>query len=295
MLRVLAPAKCNLFLRVLGKRPDGYHELETLFERLDLADEIAFAPQSSGISLTCDDPTLECGPSNLVTRAADLLQQSCGVSQGAAIRLTKRIPIAAGLGGGSSDAAATLLGLNQLWALGLSAEPLWQLAAQLGADVPFFLEPTPFAIGRGRGDACEPIRSACPTLWQVLVTPPARLSTKDIYDGFDGVTTGRGLTGEATSVTMLIHALRNGSLRELAEGWHNDLQPEAIRRCPVIHEILTSLQACGCLGSVVSGSGPSVVGLCEDRRHADTAARRLRTRSNSSWRIAVVKTFSSND
>ena len=117
-LRLRAPAKLNLYLRVIGRRPDGYHELETLFERLDLSDELAFAPQPSGVALTCDDPGLSCGEDNLVMKAAHLLRRACGATQGAVIHLTKRIPIAAGLGGGSSDAATTLVGLNRLWSVG---------------------------------------------------------------------------------------------------------------------------------------------------------------------------------
>ncbi|HBH97344.1 MAG TPA: 4-(cytidine 5'-diphospho)-2-C-methyl-D-erythritol kinase [Candidatus Omnitrophica bacterium] len=292
MLRLHAPAKLNLYLRILGRRPDGYHELETLFERIDLADELTFKPQARGITMTCDDPTLACGASNLVTKAAHLLQQTCNVSQGAAIHLAKRIPIAAGLGGGSSDAAATLIGLNRLWALRLSAQRLRQLAGPLGADVPFFLERGPFAVGRGRGDACEPVAGGCPTLWQVVVVPTARLSTQDVYEGFDAAKPLKksSLTVSRRSISMLLHALRNGSLSELASGLRNDLQPEAIRRCPVIQDIQGFLQSCPCLGTMVSGSGPSVFGLCQDRAHAETASRRLREKGGSSWRIAVVKT-----
>ncbi len=289
MLRLRAPAKLNLFLRVLGKRSDGYHELETLFERIDLADDLTFQKQPQGITVTCDDPNLDCGPSNLITKAAALLQRSCGVSCGASIHLAKRIPIAAGLGGGSSDAATTLVGLNQLWNAGLSLPQLRELAAQLGSDVLFFLEETAFAIGRGRGEVCEPLKGTPPTVWHALVIPPVPLSTKDIYGGFDG-TTGRGLTGSTASVTMLVHALRNGSLRELAEGLFNDLQPEAIRRCPVIEEIQRCLLASGCLGTMVSGSGPSVFGLCQDQSHAETVASDVRKDGLPSWRIAVVKT-----
>ncbi len=294
MIRLKAPAKLNLFLRVLGKRPDGYHELETLFERIDLADHLTFQLQPSHVTLTCDDPVLECGPSNLVMKAAALLQQATGRSRGAAIHLTKRIPIAAGLGGGSSDAATTLLGLNQLWNTRLSLPQLRALAVQVGSDVAFFLEQIPFAIGRGRGERCEALNGVATTIWHVLVTPPAQLSTKDVYQGFDG---GRRLTGSTASVTMLVHALRNGSaVAELAKGLSNDLQPEAIRRCPVIQEIRQYLSTHGCAGTMVSGSGPSVFGLCEDASHAQRIARQLRNDADPSWRIAVVKTLHhSND
>ena len=179
MLCLRAPAKINLYLRVLGKRPDGYHELETVFERVDLADELAFEA-SRELALTCDDPSLPCGEDNLVLRAARLLQQATGCGAGARIHLTKRIPIAAGLGGGSSDAAAAMVGLNQLWNLWLESSHLMELGASLGSDVPFFLAPTAFAVGRGRGEQCEPLPPE-PPLVHVLVVPPERLSTREVY------------------------------------------------------------------------------------------------------------------
>lgn len=292
MIRLRAPAKLNLYLRVLGRRPDGYHELETLVERIDLADELTFTPQARGLTVTCDDPTLDCGPSNLVTKAASLLQQTFRVSDGAAIHLAKRIPIAAGLGGGSSDAAATLLGLTRLWNLRRSPEQLMELAAQVGSDAPLFLSiHSPFVVGRGRGERCEPLAGPFPPLWHVLVVPPERLSTKEIYDGFDR--RERVLTEPAASLSMCLHALRNGSLGELAKGLFNDLEPEAIRRCPVITEIRTHLRTSGCPGVSVSGSGSAVFGLCEDAEHARRAAATLSSSAPAEWRIHLVRTDSS--
>ena len=293
VLRLQAPAKLNLYLRVVAHRPDGYHELETLFERIDLADELTFTPQALGITVTCDAPTLGCGPENLVTQAALRLQQACGVTQGAAIHLRKRVPIAGGLGGGSSDAATALLGLNRLWTLKLSTPRLRELAAGLGSDVPFFLQPEAFAIGRGRGEQCEPLSGPLPILWHVLVVPPEGLSTKAVYEGFDrSEKMGRSLTERGSSIRMCLHALRNGSLGELAEGLQNDLEPEAIRRCPVIQEICTSLRRSGCVGVLTSGSGPSVFGLCQDAAHAEQVTQRIQETGASAWRVRVVKTLS---
>jgi 4-diphosphocytidyl-2-C-methyl-D-erythritol kinase len=289
MFRLQAPAKLNLYLRVLGRRTDGYHELETLFERIDLADELTFAPQAGGIAVTCDDPGLPCGPENLVTKAAALLQRATGSSQGMAVHLVKRIPIASGLGGGSSDAAATLVGLNQLWNLRFARHQLAELASQLGSDVPFFLEETAFAIGRGRGERCEPLNGTMPTLWHVLVVPRARLSTQEIYEQFDE-RRRTDLTAGSPSITMASHALRNGSLDELAKGLHNDLEPEAIRRCPVIPQIQGRLSGGGCPGVLTSGSGPAVFGLCESASHATTIAQRLRESGPADWSVHVVKT-----
>ena len=287
MLRLRAPAKLNLCLRVLGKRPDGYHEIETLFERIDLADELTFEPEPRELTLTCTDSELSCGEVNLIIKAARLLQQACGVARGARIHLIKRIPIAAGLGGGSSDAAAALVGLNALWECGLDRSALAPLAAQLGSDVPFFLLEEPFAIGRGRGELCEPLPAAAP-LTQVLVVPAERLSTKDVY-----AAEGFGLTAPRPSIRMIAHALRNGSLGELAEGLSNDLEPEAIRRCPVIAAIQARLRDLGCLGVLMSGSGSSVFGLCADATQAQRIAQCLSAiarRSTSLWLVEIVQT-----
>jgi len=299
-MRLRAPAKLNLYLRVLGRRPDGYHEIETLLARIDLADELTLEAHPRALELSCSDPALSCGDDNLIMQAAHRLQAATGTRHGARIHLLKRIPVAAGLGGGSSDAAAILLGLNELWGLRLSRERLSELAAQVGSDVPFFLAEAPFAIGRGRGELIEPIAQAQPFAF-VLVVPPERLSTKDVYAGsqFDPSTSaqdripsgveGFDLTAPKPSVSIVAHALRNGSPRELAQGLWNDLEPEAIRRCPVIRNIQTCMRESGCLGTLVSGSGSSAFGLCRDAAHAQVVAAQVRQRAASSWRVEVVQ------
>ncbi|MBI4341557.1 MAG: 4-(cytidine 5'-diphospho)-2-C-methyl-D-erythritol kinase [Candidatus Omnitrophica bacterium] len=283
-LRVAAPAKLNLYLRVVGKRPDGYHELETIFEWIDLTDELVLEPRPSGIELTCSDPTLSCGEDNLIMKAARLLQRAAGSRPGAAVHLAKRIPIAAGLGGGSSDAATALLGLNALWELKLDHQTLVGLAAQLGADVPCFLYNAPYVVGTGRGDICRPI-AAAPRLAHVLVVPDARLSTSEVFAGAQF-----SLTASKPSSSIVEHALRNGSLGELASGMWNDLEPEAIRRCPVIRTIQSALISQGCLASRLSGSGPAVFGVCRNTAHARRVARQLSEQAPASWRIETVQT-----
>lgn len=297
MIRLRAPAKINLYLRVLGRRPDGYHEIETVFERIDLADELTFEPSDTGISLTCSDSTLSCGEDNLVVKATRLLQarphttlsrsmETNKFGVGVRIHLIKNIPIAAGLGGGSSDAAATLLGLNELWELGLTRTQLIPLAAELGSDVPFFLSTGAFAIGRGRGEACEPIDAGA-RLAHVLVCPNIPLSTKEVYAGLQ-----IDLTDRAPSLSILLHALRNGSaMAGLAEGLRNDLEPEAIRRCPIITEIQSHLRQLGCVSAHMSGSGPSVFGLCQHAEQAQVIAARMRQQHPQTWHIGAVHTL----
>ena len=179
---VSAPAKVNLHLEVLRRRTDGYHDLETLMVAVSVYDTLEFKDDSRGdVLLTCDRPDLSTGPDNLVCRAAALLRRAGSVSdrRGAAIRLWKRIPMAAGLAGGSSDAAATLAGLNALWQLGLPSEELARLGAELGSDVSFFFA-TPAAWCSGRGEIVRPLRLSRP-LHLVLACPPVGLATRDVF------------------------------------------------------------------------------------------------------------------
>ncbi len=282
MFSLQAPAKINLYLRVVGPRPDGYHDIETLFARIDLADTLSFE-KADTFRFSCSDATLSCGEDNLIVKAARLLQQESGKSKGAAIHLEKRIPIAAGLGGGSSDAAAALLGLAHLWKLNLNRDQLIALGARLGSDVPFFLKDTAYAIGMGRGELCQPIK-AQKALDAVIVVPNAQLSTASIYQagGFD-------LTADKPSINLIKHALCNGSLGELATGLWNDLEPEAIRRCPVILTIHQQLRDLGCLGVRLSGSGPASFGICKDILHTRTVASEVERFGLGAWRVFVTR------
>ncbi len=282
-----APAKLNLYLRVVGRRPDGYHELETLFERIDLADELTFAARPSGLTLTChcEGTPLGTGPDNLVLRAARALQEAAGVTQGAAIHLRKRIPVAAGLGGGSSDAATTLLGLNACWDVRWPVERLLPLGRALGADVPFFLYNTRFAVGRGRGDVCEPV--AVPdalVLWHVLAVPNEPLLTRDVFAALT-----LPLTPSGPSLTMCLQSLLDGRLPRLAETLHNTLELPASQRCPRINTLTARLRQGGALAVAVSGSGPSVFGLVASEAEARHLAERVAS-TDGAWRVFVCRT-----
>ena len=185
-VRVLSYAKLNLYLEILDKRPDGCHNLETIFERISLADEIVIkrAPGNS-IRIETDSSDIPKGSENLVYQAAALLKKELDISAGLVIRIKKRIPVGAGLGGGSSNAASTLLGLNYLWNLGLSAEELKEYASRLGSDVAFFVYNYPLATGRARGEQIEPWSGFKKKLWHVIAVPQLNVSTARIYRDLD--------------------------------------------------------------------------------------------------------------
>lgn len=279
-VKVWAPAKVNLFLEVLRKRADGYHEIATLMVAVSLFDTLEFKEEPSGaIQLICDQPGLSTGPDNLVCRAAELLRQSGG-GQGARIVLTKRIPLAAGLGGGSSDAAATLEGLNRLWRLGHSSAELADLGAQLGSDVPFFFA-APAAWCSGRGEIVTPVTLGR-RLDFVLACPAAGLSTAAVYGGVS-------IPEQPLAGAELRQAAADGDVAAIGRRLHNRLQPVAERICPEVAECRALLSGFGPAGALMSGSGSSVFALCRDRREAVRIVRGLRRSGQPALRLFIVR------
>jgi 4-diphosphocytidyl-2-C-methyl-D-erythritol kinase len=270
-VEVLAPAKLNLFLEVLGRRADGYHELETVMVAVNLYDTLTFLDDPSGeIRLRCNDPTLPVDGDNLVIKAADRLKSATGCGGGAQIVLTKTIPAQAGLAGGSSDAAATLAGLDRIWDLGLSRERLDALATEVGSDVPFFNH-VPAAVCRGRGERVEEV-PLNDHYYFVLVCPPVGVSTADVYRQVVPPDRPR-------PVRPVLEALAPGGRERLGPSLFNRLQPfaEAIR--PELTRARTALADLGPLldGSSMSGSGSAYFGLCRTLAAAQQAAEILQT------------------
>jgi 4-diphosphocytidyl-2-C-methyl-D-erythritol kinase len=264
---VQAPAKVNLFLEVLAKRPDGYHDLETLLVAVDLYDSLEFHAEATGaLSLSCDDPGLSCGPDNLVLRAATKLRQHTGCSQGARIHLRKRIPMQAGLAGGSSDAAATLSALNRLWYLGLSRDELLRIGAELGSDVNFFFA-APAAWCTGRGERVER-QTLGRTLDFVLAHPGVGLSTAQVFR--EVRVPEHPLSGAA-----IREAVGRGDVEEVGRLLHNRLQEPAEALCPAVRVLRNELEAAGPARCLMTGSGSSVFALCRDRPEALRVASRL--------------------
>jgi 4-diphosphocytidyl-2-C-methyl-D-erythritol kinase len=282
-VRVRTPAKVNLFLEVLARRPDGYHELATLMTAVSLYDTLEFKEEPRGATrLHCDHPSLSTGPDNLICRAVELVRRHSGRADGVDIRLWKRIPMAAGLAGGSSDAAATLAGLNRLWRLGWDRDKLAQLGAELGSDVAFFFA-APVAWCTGRGERIEPMRLGR-TLDFVLVSPSVGLSTAEV---FRGVT----IPSEPRSGAAIRQAATVGDVRELGRLLHNRLQPAAEQLCPAVADLSARLAGLGSAGQLMSGSGSTVFALCRDAGEALTLARALHSARDelSGARVSVVR------
>lgn len=286
-LVVAAPAKLNLFLEILRKRPDGYHDLESLMVVVDLFDTLEIRDGEPGrLTLECDPPSLSAGPDNLVLKAALLLRERVGRPElGAALRLQKRIPLQAGLGGGSSDAAVALAGLNEFWKLAQTREQLAAMAAVLGSDVAVFLTP-PAGWCTGRGEVVAP-ESVGQVLHFVVVCPPVGLATAAVY--------GRLVVPRVPRPgTAIREAVRAGDPEAVGQALFNRLEEPAFALAPVVEQLRRRLGSLGPCGAVMSGSGSAVFAVCRSREEAIRVAaefRRTRPAGEPDSRVMVVRSF----
>jgi len=282
-LTVLSPAKLNLVLDVLGKRPDGFHELQTIFERISLADQITLTRKSSGkIRIHCVHPDVPLNTRNLAFKAAMMLARDFSISEGLDINIIKNIPVAAGLAGGSSNAAAVLSGLNRLWQIGLKQAQLVNYAARLGSDVAFFLYNTSYALGTGRGELIKPL-DVKTKLWHVLVTPRVKIYTKKVFARLK-----LNLTNKKDNVNILLPFLKKGDLAGLAGALSNDLEPAILSLRPDFIYLKDKLLDAGAIGVCFSGSGPSVFACVQSQQHAQS----LRAKFDRSYtQVFIVTTL----
>jgi len=262
----LVPAKLNLLLKITGLRDNGYHEIVSVFVPVALYDTLRIGKREGGIVVRCSGRQVPRGSSNLAHRAATRFFEKTGIDEGAEIRLTKNIPVSSGLGGGSSDAAATLLGLNQLWGNPLKRGGLSAIALSLGADVPFFLLGRP-AMARGIGEMLRPIEEF-PSFWYVIVTPPIMVSTAWAYRKAKLELTKR------KDLDKIIYSFRRTDTN-IPDILSNDLESVTFGKYPFLRSIKTSLIELGALGSLMSGSGPSIFGLFNSEKMAQEAGKML--------------------
>ncbi len=244
----------------MDRREDGYHEIETVFQEIELADSLELELTRKALGLCCDPPEL-ANDSNLCLRAARLLREATGSANGVKVTLRKRIPWGAGLGGGSSDAATTLMALNHLWKLDMDDGALAALACQLGADVPFFLLGG-CAVGQGIGEKLRRVPARA-DYWVVLVKPPIHISTHKVYRNLDLPDRGRIRTAEP-----LLKALRSGSIAELGSELYNAFESQVDAAHPEIGQIKRRMRDHGAQGTLMTGSGSCVFGIFADRVEA---------------------------
>ncbi|MCK9419708.1 MAG: 4-(cytidine 5'-diphospho)-2-C-methyl-D-erythritol kinase [Nitrospirae bacterium] len=278
-ITLLSPAKINLCLSVLGRRPDAYHDVEMLMQMVGLFDEVTVSLGGSGVSVSCDSHAVPSGEENIAWKAALEILRISGQETGLAIEIKKNIPVAAGLGGGSGNAAAVLMALNRLLGIGLDRDRLAEIGARIGMDVPFFFF-GPTALARGRGEILTEL-TPLPHFPVLLVNPGFETSTAWVYKNLN-----LGLTkkGDCNKIARL-------NLRNIALGLHNDLEQVTSVVHPVINKIKDALLDQGALGALMSGSGPTVFGIFETVAACRVAADRL---SPEGWRSYPVETLTAS-
>jgi 4-diphosphocytidyl-2-C-methyl-D-erythritol kinase len=277
-LTLSAPAKINYLLDVTGKRPDGYHELRMIMQRVNLCDEIALTMTNTpGISVTCNSKGAPDGPDNIAWKAARVLLDLAETCTGVNIKITKKIPVAAGLGGGSSDAASVLMGMNQLLQIGLTDQQLMEIGCKLGADVPFFIFKKT-ALAEGIGENLTPLPEM-PKCWILLVNPGVHVSTAWVYRSLQ-LTKGR----ELNKLPKFFE-----SIEDVVSIFSNDLESVTIPAFPVIADIKTRMMNLGAVGSMMSGSGPTVFGVYKSFDAAEAARREITNGTN--WFAATAETL----
>jgi 4-diphosphocytidyl-2-C-methyl-D-erythritol kinase len=268
----LSPCKVNLLLNILGRRADGFHELETVMQPLPLCDELTFSRAGSGVQLTCSDPALPTDAGNLVHRAATAFCDEAGIRDGVSLHLHKRVPLAAGLGGGSSNAAHTLLGLNELFEYPLETRQLHTLAARLGSDVPFFLQDQP-ALATGRGERIQTLhRFPCLRGRALLLIHPGfGVSTAWAYQNLARFPDA--LNGQPGRAEHLVALLQSEDPLPAARAFYNSLEAPVLEKYPLLALYQDHLRSQGALAARMSGSGSTTFALAQDPE----AAERLRT------------------
>lgn len=286
MISIDANAKINLTLDILGKRADGYHEVAMVMQEVSLHDTLVLEQIASGIELEIKGADLAADKSNLCYRAAQLVLEECHIASGVKISLEKRIPIAAGLAGGSTDAAAVLKGMNQLFDLGLTEAQLCRMGAQLGSDIPFCIMGGTM-LATGRGEILERLPDV-PEMDIVLAKPQVGVSTAWAYKTYDA-----GYDGDHPDNRAMIKAIESGVTADISKLLCNVLESVTISKCAIIDTYKQTMLQAGALASMMSGSGPTVFGIAPDQATAEIMADRLRETDNDAA-VFTAKTVGRN-
>jgi 4-diphosphocytidyl-2-C-methyl-D-erythritol kinase len=282
-----SPCKVNLLLNILGRRPDGFHELETVLHPVNLCDRLTFARGGTGIEFSCSEPDLPVDAQNLVHRAATVFLQAANIGEGVKIHLEKKIPLAAGLGGGSSNAAITLLALNELFDRPVAPAKLNDLAALLGSDVPFFLQDKP-ALATGRGEKIQPL-DPFPTLRDkalLLIHPGFGIATPWTYQNLARFP--EALNGRAGRAQDLISKLQADNLRTAAGEFYNSLEAPVLEKYPLLALFQEFLRKHGALAVLMSGSGSTTFAIVENVSAAEALTEKFKSKFGQTCWITVV-------
>jgi 4-diphosphocytidyl-2-C-methyl-D-erythritol kinase len=286
-LEKLSPCKVNLLLNILGKRSDGFHELETVMQPVNLLDRITFEKNATGVHLTCSEAALPTDSRNLVFCAASAFLDTAKIKDGVRLHLEKKIPLAAGLGGGSGNAATTLLGLNELFGSPLSATQLHQIAASLGSDIPFFLQSRP-ALASGRGELIEPLEPfpALQGTALILIHPGFGVATAWAYQQLAHFP--MALNGQAGRAKKLIELLRTSDAKSAGKEFYNSLEAPALKKYPLLVLFQEFLREQGAAATLMSGSGSTTFAVVKDQSAAEKLAEQFKGKFGANNWVTVV-------
>jgi len=283
-IKVFAPCKLNLYLDVLGKRPDGFHNIETIFEKIDLKDEIIIKEKGKGLKVRAFPSNCLQGKENIAYKAAMAIFKETGVKPNLDIEIKKKVPVSAGLGGGSSDAASVLKAVNKIFKLGVPAKRLLAIACDIGKDVPFFMQDNPFAAAIGAGEKLEKI-NLDKVLFHILIKPSISLSTRLMYKRIDRY----NVSGKGHSLGSALRALKTRSVKALEENYYNIFESVLAGNSVHIIKVKALLAEAGVKRSLLSGSGPTVFCSFETKKDAEKVFRKISR--NINIEVFLAKTY----
>ncbi len=276
-------SKINLTLNILGKRRDGYHNIETIMQSVNLADRVFIREEKEGVKIKCTHPRVPIDAQSLAYRTAEKILNRYRITKGVKIEIDKKIPLASGMAGGSANSASILVGINKLFTLNLSNEDLRGMGEELGMDVPFCIQ-NGTALAYHRGEKVTPLSPVNPPLWIIIINPGFEIPTKWAYDNLDLSLIKR----EKNNTKAMLEALKEGEVRGIAKNLFNSFEELIIKKYPEIGKIKDRLIEEGALGALMSGSGPTVFGIAQNKEQALKIYKKLKSEYKSIWVVQTI-------
>jgi len=276
-------SKINLTLNILEKRRDGYHNIETIMQSINLADRIFIKEEKEGIKIKCSHPLVPVDTQSLTYRSAEKILNRYRIKKGVKIEIDKKIPLASGMAGGSANSASILVGINKLFALNLSNKVLREIGEELGMDVPFCIQ-NGTALAYHKGEKVTPLPPINPPLWTIIINPGFEIPTKWAYNNLDlGL-----IKREKNNTIAMLKALKKGELEGITKNLFNSFEELIIKRCPEIGKIKVRLIEEGAMGALMSGSGPTVFGIAQNKEQALKIYEKLKSEYKSIWAVNTI-------
>lgn len=282
-IKINSYSKINLALNILNKRKDGYHEVETIIQSINLADKVIITEEREGIKIKCNHPQVPVDSQSLAYKSAEKILKKYGIGKGVKIEIDKKIPLASGMAGGSANSATILVGINKLFSLNLSNEVLREIGEELGTDVPFCIQ-NGTALAYQRGEKITLLSPINPPLWIVVINPGFKISTQWAYNNLDL----EKVKGRKDNTKAMLTVLKEGKSQEIAKNLFNSFEELVIKKFPEIEKVKDRLINEGALGALMSGSGPTVFGIAQNKKEALQIYKKLKLEYKSIWVVHSI-------